>query len=56
MDIEYDFAQMLDDDLASPCPGGCGKSSLLCECRVCTLPGHVHLLLPGQLETCYDPF
>jgi hypothetical protein len=33
-----DFAARLDDELASPCPCGSGKSSLLCSCVVDTWP------------------
>jgi len=27
-----DFAERLDIELASPCPGGCGKSGYFCTC------------------------
>lgn len=30
---QSDLAARLEDELLSPCPGGCGKDSLSCECR-----------------------
>lgn len=49
---EYDFARELDDELASDCPGGCGKSSYLCECP--KYPSVIYYDVPGPEVNRYS--